>query len=83
MAERICVVCGKAFESKYSGAKYCSQECREGARKVQCHEAQLRYNVRQLPSATATRRDRVSEDALEAKKNGMSYGQYVARKNCW
>ncbi len=79
MAERICVVCGKTFESKYSGAKYCGSECRTGARKVQCFEARLRYEASRLPSAKVTYSDKISEAVSEARKNGMSYGQWMAQ----
>jgi predicted nucleic acid-binding Zn ribbon protein len=64
----VCPVCGKEFMARTSAQLYCSDECRMKG-------ALLKRNA---PKPKKTM-DRLKEIALEATKNGMTYGEYVAR----
>ena len=66
--EQICVYCGKKFIGSTSQT-YCSDECRNKGRLMRIHK----------PKPISTMK-RLNEIAKEASKNGLSYGEYVARE---
>lgn len=75
-----CGCCGKKFNTKNGGSKYCSKDCRLiMSRRI---SAKYNRNKRELAKAFAARK--VSLDggidavAAAAKAAGMSYGQYKA-----
>lgn len=75
-----CGCCGKEFNTKNGGSKYCSKDCRL----IMSRQISAKYNrnKRELAKAFAARK--VSLDsgidavAAAAKAAGMSYGQYKA-----
>ena len=71
---KICRLCGKQFKG-YGNQKYCSEECKK--------EAGLRPNNSiSKPRQVSMRKHKsqLSEINAEARKNGMTYGQYQAMK---
>ena len=81
--ERECPCCGKLFLPKSGPQKYCSKECgrialnkksAEKSREDRFHKEQEKY----LKEAKKRRKVLININA-EAKKEGLTYGQYVAR----
>jgi hypothetical protein len=73
MAEfnRVCKVCGDSFITKQPSRVYCSQECVVEGRRI----------LDRLKRAKSKKKSNALIDiAVEARKHGMSYGQYVALK---
>ena len=69
---KICKLCGKLFNG-YGNQKYCSEECKQ--------EAGLRPNNSISKPRQVSRKEHKSEISsinAEARKNGMTYGQYQA-----
>lgn len=80
MADLICARCGEPFASRYSGAKYCGPRCRREATQAWNAANHLKRKANPPAAAKEVKRDALSEDALEANRRGMSYGQYAAWK---
>lgn len=75
-----CGCCGKEFNTKNGGSKYCSKDCRLiMSRRI---SAEYNRNRRELTKAfmvrTETKSDGIDAVAAAAKAAGMSYGQYKA-----
>ena len=73
MAEmnKVCKICGNDFISTCHNKAYCSEDCMiHGRRNLE----RLRKMKRKKQSNS------VVDIAIEARKHGMSYGQYVALK---
>lgn len=78
---KIYEVCGNQFVGIKRTAKYCSKPCREGAMKE-------RHKILQAEKAERAAREKENEKLKkpiwqlneEARKLGMSYGQYQAMK---
>ena len=78
---RTCEICGKKYVATQHNAKYCGAECHtEGMRRR--NRANDREKTRQKIAEHIRKKDNqqaIIDIAVEAKKAGMSYGQYVAR----
>lgn len=67
-------------------ASLCSDECRKIRNREKKNERQradregMIDNRRKPPKFKSTMKQ-LTKDAVEAKKEGMSYGRYIARKN--
>ena len=73
MREKKCPVCGKVF--KPSGRqKYCNPKCTDIAQRNKLKSLNVEGKSRAL------REKSLSEVAAEARKAGMTYGQYMARE---
>lgn len=75
-----CGCCGKEFNTKNGGSKYCSKDCRLiMSRRI---SAEYNRNKRELTKAFAARKvslnGGIDAVAAAAKAAGMSYGQYKA-----
>lgn len=76
-----CSCCGKEFNTKNGGSKYCSKDCRLiMSRRI---SAEYNRNKRELTKAYMARRSETKSDGIDAvaaaaKAAGMSYGQYKA-----
>lgn len=76
-----CGCCGKEFNTKNGGSKYCSKDCRLiMSRRV---SAEYNRNKRELAKAFMARRSETKSNGIDAvaaaaKAAGMSYGQYKA-----
>ena len=83
---RYCAICGNAFVAKARNGKYCGKECsEEGNRRLvrkRCamYRAQAKGVVIEKVEEKPTKAKELSlvEVAIEARKAGMTYGQYVA-----
>lgn len=76
---RKCLYCGKEFEVTTPNKKTCSKEC---GRKRDRQLAELRGPY--LPGATERKKKKnqnIIDMTVEARKNGMTYGQYDAQVN--
>ena len=69
--DKVCRTCGKAFVATCHNKAYCSQECLVDARRER--ERLQRMKHKKQSSS-------LIDIAVEARKHGMSYGQYVAWK---
>lgn len=73
---KTCPICGKEFEGN---RKYCNKECsKKGYRLKQITRTEKK---RKLKQKSRTNDNRLQTIAKEARKAGMSYGQYVALQN--
>lgn len=76
-----CGCCGKEFNTKEGGSKYCSKDCRLiMSRRI---SAEYNRNKRELTKAFMARRSETKSNGIDAvaaaaKAAGMSYGQYKA-----
>lgn len=75
-----CSCCGKEFNTKNGGSKYCSKDCRLiMSRRI---SAEYNRNKRELTKAFTARKvslnGGIDAVAAAAKAAGMSYGQYKA-----
>lgn len=84
--QRICPVCGKAFENKRR--KYCTAECTRKTNKKKAVEhsrkeyGKVKRKRRAEKKELEKSRAELAEDGLQkmagaAKEAGMTYGQYV------
>lgn len=70
-----CIICGRKFELTSPNKKTCSLKCRrERERKLD----NIRYSKKKHE---AKKNLSIVDIAVEARKRGMTYGQYVAMKN--
>lgn len=78
---KICAVCGKEFAPSRAWSVYCSKECaavkaRERVRESNARRRKYSYIV--VKPVTKTSRE-LSDIALLASEERLSYGQYVAK----
>lgn len=85
--KKVCPVCGKVFQKdKYRAAKkYCSQECRDSAQ-LESKRNYDRKNYATIYDRRKTRKNKkkfnnqsIVDITVAARKEGMTYGQYVAK----
>lgn len=77
---KICKVCGKEFDTKGTVAKCCSPECKEeNAKLVSRMISKRNRNKAKRPKGQKSNMKQINDIAVEARKHGMSYGQYVAQ----
>lgn len=85
---KTCKICGKEFLAKSYKATMCSSECRKirnleiareqnERRKAMNAEKAKQSKVRKPKEKT--NRDKITEIAIAARKEGLTYGQYVAK----
>jgi predicted nucleic acid-binding Zn ribbon protein len=72
--EKVCPYCGKTFIQVGSFRKYCSQECSDAMNKDRTKPADVEPKKKRRKKPTSLR-----VIAKEARKHGMTYGQYVAQ----
>lgn len=84
-----CVICGKLFEARDSWTKCCSSECSAALAKEHSKRSRLRYKERKASSGKTKTQKKTNKrngnksliaKNTEARKLGMSYGQYAARE---
>ena len=88
MIETRCKVCGKVFTTNIANALMCSDECRrimqiEHNRARRQREKQLRKEMplidnRRKPPKLKSTMGQLTNDAIEARKLGVTYGKYIA-----
>lgn len=84
----VCIVCGKTFETTAWNRTLCSTECRrKRARRahkdymktLDKNDVKLDRRCKNVHEFHNTMGD-LTSDAVEAKRKGMTYGQYMAWK---
>ena len=83
MEQRECPICGKQFMARCGRQKYCSKDCREKlereTRKSNREDALYRERNKDNIKRANKRRNELIRINDKAKKEGLTYGQYVAR----
>ena len=84
MEERICNTCEKSYIPKRKDQVYCCAECRnQGFKKyLRAYGIEAREKKRQEKVEKVKKKEKPSslvDIAVEARKAGMTYGQYVAK----
>ena len=79
-----CCICGKEFEKSVANSKYCSDECRKvglSNNVKNFHERKMQQELEQRKKRKRQKnnRDKITEIAIAARKEGLTYGQYVAK----
>lgn len=90
MKEITCMVCGKTFKTMKWNASLCSDECklerkRQYSRQRRLMEKEYRANNPYIDNRTKTKEVRrgmkeLTQDAIEARKEGLTYGKYMAKR---
>ena len=81
---KVCAVCGKDFIAHSHTSKICSDACR----RVRAKECRLAHEEKCAKEAEKARMKKKKKGkplvdmAVEARKRGMTYGQYVAYLEC-
>ena len=65
---QVCVYCGRTFDSGSPKGRFCSKYCKDR------YEREQRRREKEL-----LKKNSINEIVKEATKQGMSYGQYVAK----
>lgn len=77
---RICKICGKEFDTNGTPAKCCSKKCMaENNKLVAAERARERWQQEKIRREKKDNMKKIVDLTVEARKNGMSYGQYVAQ----
>ena len=79
---RICKICGKEFETGGTPAKCCSKKCMvENNRRIAEERRKLKKEGKPVQPKRKKKavNNEITRLAIEARKHGMSYGQYVAQ----
>lgn len=77
---RTCKICGKEFDTNGTPAKCCSKECMEVNRiniNKKCTQAYKERHFGKKKKRNTSRE--IIDITVEARKQGMTYGQYVAQ----
>lgn len=77
--KRYCKCCGKPFETIYIAAKYCGESCRVDSQRREKMERQRERRKMEKAEKEKTKSATIVSIDAEARKAGMSYGQYVAK----
>ncbi len=80
LESRECVWCGKEFMPEYHNVVCCSEECKKKRQSAQDKSRREKFNAKDK-APEKTNHEKIAEIAIEARKQGMSYGQYVAKYN--
>lgn len=81
MRTGICVICGKSFEYQKSKKVTCSIECKMERNRQYVNKRNEEFKgVKQQKKEPPKKKSTLAKDAKEARKLGMSYGQYMAQK---
>lgn len=71
-----CALCGKPFTAVTANSKYCSNKCY----RTMNREMSASWKKEQVTKPKKRKKDKTIVDlAVEARKAGMTYGQYVAK----
>ena len=73
-----CDVCGKTFAARNSTARYCSEDCRRMYEKKRKRLSEIKHKVKERARSSAAA---IGEVINSAAAQGLSYGEYVARKH--
>lgn len=83
-----CIVCGSEFEKKRSDHICCSKKCRNRYNSKQSKERVAKHKEKKKQemmreavrmSKKGENHHKIADIAIEARKHGMTYGQYVAK----
>ena len=81
--QRECKHCGKLFLPSGGAQKYCSKECCDEEAKIRDNanreQSEQNKKIREYLKESSKRRKILVNINAEAKKEGLTYGQYVAR----
>lgn len=81
MRTGICVICGKPFEYMKGKKVTCSIDCKmERQRQYSLKRNEEFKGVKQQKKEPPKKKNTLINDSKEARKLGMSYGQYMANK---
>lgn len=86
---RHCAICGNAFIAKTGNGRYCGKQCREEGNRILVRERCATYRAEAKGKAIERAGMKsqkgnglsLEQAAAEARKVGMTYGQYVAQMN--
>jgi hypothetical protein len=84
---RACNICGEMFQPSRTTHNFCSQKCRKKHFKIQnkgyyakqLERKRIERGLKQEMRNKKTNHDKIADIAIEARKHGMTYGQYVAK----
>lgn len=84
--EKICEGCGKAFQAEHHNTRYCCGTCKRQANKRNVNAANKRFRELEGDRRKAGKGQKKMKTPLaqineEARKHGMTYGQYVGMKS--
>lgn len=89
MAEmKICIICGKEFVPKNHKSRMCSPECRrirsmelarDQRKQQKASKPEKAKQPRRRKQKEKTNHDKIADIAIAARKEGLTYGQYVAK----
>ena len=74
---RNCAVCGNLYVATRTDSKTCSKVCSRGWNKINSKRANQRASEQRRKEKQ--KKMMVNDIAVEARKAGMTYGQYVAK----
>lgn len=83
----VCEICGKLFNRRTGNQKYCCTECGKEANRRNVMRLGRKYRSKKIEQGRRTKKKvkesqkKIDELAVEARKHGMSYGQYVGLKD--
>lgn len=81
-AECTCRYCGKTFLAKTNRSTVCdNEECRKRQRKEWHRNTQYTYYPKKKKTKTLSNKTKWKNIIQEVEKSGLSYGQFVARKD--
>lgn len=81
MDARKCEWCGQEYMPVNSRQKYCGTECQRKAQVATWKKkSQDLKGVKQIKPKPVKKKSTLTEDAIEARRQGLTYGQYIARK---
>lgn len=75
-----CPICGTEFETNKHTRKYCSQECLKIVCRRRDDERRRKIREHKKELLLGKQNNGIVHMAVEARKAGLSYGQYVARE---
>lgn len=73
---KVCKYCGKEFKTNREKQKYCCTACRRQGQSAQKRAAKKEKDAKERMEQG------LIKDAMEAKKRGMTYGQYKSWQYC-
>ncbi|MGN0706610.1 MAG: hypothetical protein ACI4JC_01240 [Faecalibacterium sp.] len=79
LCTKACEVCGKTMEGVARNRKLCS-ECKIARKKAYEEQHTVKYTADKRESEVREKQSGLEIDIREAQKAGMTYGNYMARK---
>ena len=80
MRTGICVICGKSFQYQKGKKVTCSIDCKIERNRQYASKRNEELKSTNKQKAPAKKKNNLCKDAKAARKLGISYGQYMARK---